>query len=190
MSWRNNDLIRPLLQTDKEELLDWLQERGIDYCLDSSNEDIKFLRNRVRKELLPFMEEQFGAGVRKSLRKTADILAEDEQLLADLTDDACAQVIRKAKQTSAGYESLMILRTPFCRLHRALQRRVVEQMLWKMGSKASYNHILLIVEAAVSGRTHSELHLSQGLRIGVFREYLELSYPKGRTSWRGRLFSE
>jgi len=189
MSMCSNDLVRPLLCTDKAELLGWLQERGIEYCLDASNEDLKFLRNRVRLQLLPFLEENFDAGIRKSLRKTADSLAEDEQLLAELTDAAMVEVIRKRQDAATANESVLILRQPFCKLHAALQRRVVEQVLWQMGARAGYDHILLIVKAAAGGRNNSELHLSRGLRVGVYRDYLELSYPAGRTSWRGRLFS-
>ena len=188
MSTRSGDLIRPLLHTDKEELLCWLKEQGIDYCLDSSNDDLKFLRNRVRHLLLPFLEEHFDAGIRKSLRKTADSLAEDENLLAGLTETAVTEVIRQGPATPTGDKTMLLMRQPFGTLHAALQRRVVEQLLWQMGARAGYDHILLIVEAATCGRNHSELHLSRGLRVGIFREYLEFSYPEGHTPWRGRLF--
>ena len=189
MNMRSNDLVRPLLCTNKSELIDWLEEREIEYCLDSSNEELKYLRNRVRLKLLPFLEKEFDVSIRKSLRKTADSLAEDEQLLAELTAAAIAKVTRKGEGAPATETSMQIMRQPFCRLHAALQRRVVEQLLWQMGSRAGYDHILLIVEAAAHGRNNSELHLSQGLRLGVYRDYLELSYPAGRIPWRGRLLS-
>lgn len=188
MSMRSSDLVRPLLRTDKDELLCWLQEQGIEYCLDSSNDDLKFLRNRVRHQLLPFLEEYFDAGIRGSLRKTADSLAEDESLLAGLTAAASTEVILQVPDTQADEKTMRIKRQLFCNLHTSLQRRVVEQLLWQMGSRAGYDHILRIVEAATSGRNHSELHLSRGLRVGIFREYLEFSYPQGHTPWRGRLF--
>jgi hypothetical protein len=57
-----------------------------------------------------------------------------------------------------------------------------------MGCKAKYDHILLIIETVANGRNNSELHLSRGLRVGVFRDFLEFSYPAGRKVWRGRLF--
>ena len=189
MSMRAGDLVRPLLRTDKAELLGWLQEQGITYCLDSSNEDPKFLRNRVRHQLLPFLEKHFDAGIRKALLKTADSLAEDEKLLAELTAAASTEVIRQGPGTSGGDTTLRIMRQPFCNLHAALQRRVVEQLLWQLGARAGFDHILLIVEAAAGGRNNSELHLSRGLRVGIFREYLEFSYPEGQVPWRGRLFT-
>ncbi len=194
MQIRSKDVIRPLLNTSKTDLVAWLAEQQIPYCVDSSNNDLKFLRNRVRHQLLPFLEEHFDAGVKKSLRKTAASLAEDEQLLAELTAVAAQQVFQEIGQIDTGENTgeppaMRIQRQPFCALHTALQRRLVEQLLWRLGCKAKYDHILLIIEAAVTGKANSELHLSQGLRVGVFLDFLEFSYPAGQKAWRGRLFN-
>ncbi len=188
MRMRNRDLIRPLLCTQKDTLLAWLAEQGIPYCFDSSNNDPMFLRNRVRHQLLPFLQEHFNSGIRKSLRKTADCLAEDEDLLAGLTDESAAQVVQQGVSSRSGL-TMQIKRQLFCALHPALQRRIVEQLLWQIGARAGYDHILLVVNAAVNGRNQSELHLGRGLRVGIFRDRLEFSYPHGHISWRGRLLS-
>ncbi|CAK8711343.1 tRNA(Ile)-lysidine synthase [Candidatus Electrothrix laxa] len=197
MRMRSRDLIRPLLNIDKKDLLAWLAEQEIASCFDSSNDDMRFLRNRVRHQLLPFLEEHFEQGIKKSLRKTADSLAVDEDLLAALTAEAEQKTIQKTinplsplGEPSESQESpkMQLLRAPFCALHPALQRRVVERLLWKIGGRAGYDHILLVIKAAESGRTNSELHLGCGLRVGVFRDCLEFSYPAGKKAWRGRLF--
>jgi tRNA(Ile)-lysidine synthase len=185
MRMRSRDLIRPLLSIDKAELLEWLEEQEIAYALDSSNNDLKFLRNRVRHQLLPFLEQHFDVGIRKALRKTADSLAADEELLAELTEKAGGEVVCPGQEKG----TLRIMRKPFIALSEALQRRVVEQVLWQLSSRANYDHILMILDAAAHGRPRSELHLSRGLRLGIFREYLQFSYPAGRSSWRGSLFS-
>ncbi|MCI5160201.1 MAG: tRNA(Ile)-lysidine synthetase, partial [Candidatus Electrothrix sp. AUS1_2] len=195
MRMRSRDLLRPLLNIDKKKLLAWLAEEKIPFCFDSSNDDMRFLRNRVRHRLLPFLEEHFEAGIKKSLRKTADGLAADEDLLAALTAEAekkTIKAIRPLPSENPDDDSLKLRleRTPFCALHPALQRRVAERLLWRIGGRAGYDHILLVIRAAESGRTNSELHLGQGLRIGVFRDRLEFSYPAGRKAWRGRLFGE
>jgi tRNA(Ile)-lysidine synthase len=181
MRMRSGQIIRPLLRTGKQELAVWLNERGIASCFDSSNNDRRFLRNRVRHELLPFLEEHFDSGIRKALLKTADSLAADEELLEELTEKAFQETV--TVQATA----MSLLRQPFLALPAALQRRVLEQLLWRMNSRAAYDHILLLMEAAAAGRTGSELHFSQGLRVGVQRDRLEFSCPAGRRSWRGRL---
>lgn len=190
MRTRRDDLIRPFLHIEKSRILDYLRERSIRYCDDSMNADLRYLRNRVRHQLLPYLEEHFDKGVRQALRKTADSLAEDESLLAELTDQALIEVVARsgpgAKNATARVE---LKRAVLVNKPRALQRRIIEKLLWQVGGSASYSHILKIIDAAGNGKTGSELHLSGGLRLGVQREYLELLFPEGRGPWRGRLYT-
>ncbi len=183
MRAKSNDIIRPLLTVSKQDILSWLSDQGIAYCHDSSNDDLVFTRNRVRHRLLPFLEQEFNTGIRHALQKTADNLANDEDLLGQLTQTAFCEVV-----DTTG-DNPRIVRAPFKQLHPALQRRVVERLLWHMGSRAGFDHILLVVDKALHGRSHSELHLRRGLRVGVYRDYLEFSHPAGNRAWRGRLFS-
>jgi len=64
-SWRlsgivpvtDDGLIRPLIRLPRAEVIRYLSEHGIEPRLDSSNQDTRFLRNRVRHELLPLIED-------------------------------------------------------------------------------------------------------------------------------------
>lgn len=62
-------VLRPLLTVTKERLVRWLQERGIGFLEDPTNEDTHYLRARMRKEIIPFLEASFGKGIRKNLCK-------------------------------------------------------------------------------------------------------------------------
>jgi tRNA(Ile)-lysidine synthase len=191
MQSRSRDIIRPLLSVGKDALLRYLEEKNISYCLDSSNTDMRFTRNRVRHKLIPFLEETFDRGIRASLCKTADSLAEDEQLLEELTAEALREVLVDSDSAEGQPGPGLILdREKFARLPGALKRRTVEQLLWRLHCPASYSHIMRIVDAAATGKTGSEIHLSRGLRVGVQRKWLEFLYPQGQTSWRGRLYSK
>ena len=53
---REDKILRPLLVTRKQELIDWLADRNIVFRTDESNSDTRFFRNRVRHEMLPFLE--------------------------------------------------------------------------------------------------------------------------------------
>src|SRR6056297_3907278 len=56
------NIVRPLIRTGRKEIMGHLSDNGIDYCTDSSNADPAFLRNRIRKELLPMLEENYNPG--------------------------------------------------------------------------------------------------------------------------------
>ena len=50
---RYDNYIRPLLETSKTEILNFLQENNIAYCVDKTNKDTNFLRNNIRHTLIP-----------------------------------------------------------------------------------------------------------------------------------------
>lgn len=188
---RSSGIIRPLLSVGKDTLLRYLNEKHIPYCLDSSNDDMRFARNRVRHKLIPFLEENFDRGIRSSLRKTADSLADDEKLLEELTAKALGEVlVTPAFEKEREGGRIVLDRARFAALPVALRRRTIEQLLWQLHCPASYSHIMRIVEAAETCTTGSEIHLSRGLRVGVQREWLEFLYPRGQSSWRGRLYEK
>lgn len=60
-------LFRPLLKVAKQEILRWIEEKKESIILDKTNEDARFLRGRLRSELLPTLSQVFGKEITKSL---------------------------------------------------------------------------------------------------------------------------
>ena len=189
MRSRSRDIIRPFLRVEKIRILHYLAEKQIYFFDDSTNVDLRYLRNRVRLQLLPYLERHFDRGIRHALCKTADSLAEDEDLLEQLTNQALERVVtRITRIRKLSSWKIVLNRAGLLEQPVAIQRRVVENLLWQVGGKAGYIHIMKIIEAARSAGTGSELHLGRGLRVGVQKEYLEFLFPRGKASWRGRLY--
>ena len=63
MSRSDPPFIRPLLDFRKEVLSDFLKENGFEWREDASNQDSKYLRNRVRNELLPLLRTLSREGI-------------------------------------------------------------------------------------------------------------------------------
>jgi tRNA(Ile)-lysidine synthase len=94
MNYHNHaGVIRPFLDTTKSELLQYLEDKELPYCIDSSNLSPIFLRNQVRLELLPLLEKEFHPKVKRNLRQTANILQEEEELLKAITLKNYAKII-------------------------------------------------------------------------------------------------
>ena len=81
MKHRNGYIVRPLLDMTRQEILDYLALRKQDYITDSTNLETDAIRNKIRLQLLPLMEEIFPA-VRKSLAKTMHYLQEAETVVS------------------------------------------------------------------------------------------------------------
>lgn len=82
MSQRAEHLFyRPLLSVRKKVIVDWLEQRQIAFFEDKTNDDPKYLRNRMRQELMPLLSKQFGKEIAPSLCRLGQLSAElDEHL--------------------------------------------------------------------------------------------------------------
>ncbi|MFZ0479659.1 MAG: tRNA lysidine(34) synthetase TilS [Terriglobales bacterium] len=76
------EVVRLLLGFRRAELREYLRERGQDWREDSSNEDESFLRNRVRRRLMPLIEEEFGAAAVEHMAEHAEIARAEEELVS------------------------------------------------------------------------------------------------------------
>jgi len=85
---RAGDLLRPMLGLSRRDVLDHLAERSLSWREDASNADLAIARNRVRHELIPYLERHFNPAVRESLARSAALLGEDADVLAAVSGDA------------------------------------------------------------------------------------------------------
>lgn len=77
-------VVRPLLDMTRQELRDILTAAGIPWREDGSNRDTKYLRNALRRELLPMME-RLAPGAAGRIATAAALLQEDAEVLEQLT---------------------------------------------------------------------------------------------------------
>ena len=128
-------LIRPLLCFSRQDTSDFCQQQQISVWKDSSNSNLKFRRNRIRQELLPYLREYFNPQVERSLSQTAEITAADVAYLQAQAAQLYAQVITEvapASNSSSPTESdrAWEIDTPQLKLAPlSLQRRVIRQLL-------------------------------------------------------------
>lgn len=180
MATRNKQgVIRPFLRFSKARLTDYLRERRIAWREDSSNGDPRFLRNRVRLELLPLLEERFNPAIRSGLVRTGRILAAEDALLADLAGEFFRDII----VGSASPDELVLDAARLAAGHPALQRRALELALLELAAPVRFRHIEDLRQLA-SGKG-GELHLHKGLRVVKADGSVRFSYPVGRVGRRG-----
>ena len=75
---------RPLLQLRRSETQSLCDELGITYFRDPSNDDDRFQRNRLRREVLPLLESLSKRDIVPVLNRQADLLRDDDDLLNEL----------------------------------------------------------------------------------------------------------
>ena len=78
-------IIRPVLCLERREIIQYLHEREIFYITDSSNLSDEYTRNRIRRHILPLLEEEINPKTVEHMAETARVLAEAEDLLTVLS---------------------------------------------------------------------------------------------------------
>ncbi len=94
---RENLIVRPLLFLTKDEIRRYAIERNLIWQEDPTNKDLRFLRNKIRHLLIPYIEKEFNPKIKESLKKTAAIIAEEEELIEELARKAY-QDLRKMEE--------------------------------------------------------------------------------------------
>lgn len=182
-------IVRPFLQVTKQAVLAYLREKRLAYLIDSSNADRAFLRNRVRLELLPFMAARLNPKIRQVLRQTAAILHEEDLFLDAAAEQAYQELVAVETTAVSGLPVASLRPAAFSRLARAMQRRVLEKTLIRMGIKAGFRQIEAVAALALSDGGGS-VHLAKGLRAVKEGAALTFSFPAGMVSKRGNLGAE
>jgi len=166
MAYRNQrGYVRPLLEISRPEIEQYLRASGLEWREDSSNSDTSFLRNRIRHQLLPLLEE-YNPAIRSCLAATASVLGDDEALLGELTAEAFTGACRTEEgRIVCGVTALRALKP-------ALRRRVLRQVFMRLtGTLAGVSlcHIDSICGLIESDRPNSRMALPQ--KVTAVREY-------------------
>jgi tRNA(Ile)-lysidine synthase len=74
----SGEIVRPLLTTRHRELEQYLKDIGQPWREDSTNSDARFTRNRVRKLVVPLLEQEFNPAVAENLAELAEIARGEE----------------------------------------------------------------------------------------------------------------
>ena len=123
MATQNNLFVRPLLKITRQMSEAACAEAGIDFWSDPHNQDLKFARVRVRKNVLPTLEENLGPGITEALVRTADLLRDDADALDSFANEFFAQVDSKNLEIN-----------DLERLPKAIRSRVLRLAIYQAGA--------------------------------------------------------
>ena len=124
-------LVRPLMETSRAELREFLKSRSISFRKDPTNRSPRFLRNRIRHRLMPLMEREFNPRIRESLIRLARTTLTESQGLDVWTRKNWKTFVRSRKNGT-----IQLRRGTFLSLPDALQFRVLDQVLHWMDSRS------------------------------------------------------
>ena len=126
LAWRRTldtgiELVRPLLEISRNRTAEFCHQFDLPIWEDSTNQDLKYARNRIRQDLLPYLRENFNPKAETSLARTAELLQADVEYL----EQTAARIRQQTQHSTKPGLNRQTLRD----LPVALQRRVLRQFL-------------------------------------------------------------
>ena len=85
-------VVRPLLEVTKENVLAYLSAKHISYCIDSTNENVQYQRNRIRHRIIPELE-AINPNVVDAIVRLGNSVHEDLLVISDLTEQAFEKLV-------------------------------------------------------------------------------------------------
>ncbi len=116
--------IRPILCFTKNEIVQYLKENNLEFIEDSSNQDIKFLRNKIRLELIPFIENNFKIKLNNVIKFYSTQFKDLETIIFDKINELFNLYVKK---DSEGF-SLKVTKINSELLRKELYKKILEEL--------------------------------------------------------------
>ncbi len=177
-------VVRPLLAIGGPDLRAWLAARGLPFREDATNRDRRYLRNRIRAELLPLLVRDYEPRIVEHLARLAGLAREDDDLLNGFVRELADEfIVRRGREITLDLKTLPLLLP-------ALARRVAREFLREAAGglrDVSYDDVTALLGLGEG----KELTLRRGLTFRREAGRIGLR-PKARpvrpyeTAWDGR----
>ena len=152
-------IVRPLIEVNREEILNYLKKNKLTFCLDSSNRKTEYFRNKIRLKLLPLLRKNYNENIDGALLRLSEILKEENAYWERVVERVLGKVV------SWEAEKILIDFKRFLRYNVIVQRRVLYRLF---GGIVSLSQIEAIRSLAQKSSQGKRIYL--GKRFSVRKE--------------------
>lgn len=169
---REGVYIRPLLKARRKQIEEYCREFGIAYRVDSSNLKTVYLRNRVRQELIPLLEEKYNPAAVESLNRLAEIVRDEDEYL----DTAARNALEDAVESREEGKVTLFVEKFNCYPAAIKRRMMVAAYRGLAGYRRSpaFEHIEGALEMASGKRPRGRIELPGGVLLVKRCRFLEM----------------
>jgi tRNA(Ile)-lysidine synthase len=177
IEYKRDNIIRPLLDTDRSQIEDYVNKNGLCAIIDSSNLHTDYFRNRIRLNVLPEIKSAVGSDITENLIRLSKIVVADEDYLrynAELYYQKCL-IQKKNFYIELDLQELM-------KMHQAMRGRVLRMAILSSSGSINglgYVHIDKLFWLIESGQTGARVNIPQGMM--AVKSYRSLIIKKQET---------
>ncbi len=167
---RDGIYIRPLLETPREEIMEYIDEHGLEYVEDETNKDSEFSRNYIRNIVMPDLRKRFK-GVDKNIINFSKICAEDDSYINSQIDYGTI------------IETQDITKIPFSYFYQdvAIVNRILRKVIGRFAKQdIESKHIKMIREFALEANNGAMINLPFKIKVSKEYDYIVVGNIKKR----------
>lgn len=176
------NIIRPLLPVSRKEIEEYLNKKEIAFCIDRTNLEDTYTRNRIRNHLIPFAEKEICSGAADHMWETADMLLEAEEYIRGQAKKAYAECLIGPDEKSGAVRRVGIRADILEKKEVLIQKYVFLLCLEELteGRKDITSAHIEALRGLLSKQGSKQLSLPYGLRAVKEYEHLTI-YTSGST---------
>jgi len=177
---RQGMIIRPLIEATREEILEYANSKKLAFVEDSSNQLPIYLRNRVRLELMPFLEE-FNPNIKKILASLADMLRDYSLYLEGLASSLLEKALIKKDDDALSLHIQTLKEGNKVIICEAIRKAI--EILPGPIKNIQRSHIYSIYDMLEKNRANSKVHLPDGWIVR--RDYNTVTISIKKEEYKG-----
>ena len=181
---RDKIYVRPILHLSRKEIEEYCLINSISPRIDKSNLENIYARNKVRLELIPYMEQNFNKDIIRTLNRLSDIVKKDDEYLKSISQKEFK------KHCEIGHQRVIINKNAF-ELHEAILSRIVRRALLEV-NRDLYNFEKIHISSVIKLQRHEtgkSIMLPQNIivencygNIYIFAQDKEVAYNSNQYS--------
>jgi len=159
------NIIRPLIETGRDEIEVYCKEEGLVPRIDETNADFAFTRNRIRNGLIPYVKQNFNPNIIETLNRTADIINDENQVTSVLSESYYNECLINSDKSLIEMDL-----KKFNMLHDAVKKRIIRLAVEKLkgNTKAVEKiHIEQAIDLAQKAKTGTVYRFNKGIEVRI-----------------------
>lgn len=167
------EIIRPLLDVSKSQILEYLKKEGLRYRIDSTNRDVSYTRNRIRLRLLPYLRRNYNPKIDEVIQNTSRYLRYFADYMRDELIEITDSIVRKLDN---GFSMSL---TDYMSLHPSLRSLLIRELFETFFGIAANEELLAQVRSLTQQKGRYRVTLPN--KVTGFLEYETLRFTRGRS---------
>jgi tRNA(Ile)-lysidine synthase len=164
MEFKVGNIVRPILDIKRKELEEYLHGKDYQYCIDKTNLEAIYGRNRIRLDFIPYVEDNYNPKFQDSIFRLSQTVKNDREIIEESLEKAYQEV----ELSDKGEIRLELVK--FNRLIKGLKTRVLRHSIEKLKGNlvnVEYSHLDQVMKICQRKNTGKTVIIPGNISIGI-----------------------